>query len=205
MKALLEALLAVAGSFTNSITSFGEKCTAASVDWFWRTFASEIAILDAHDVVLRMFVATLCGALVGLEREAAAKPAGLRTNVFICTGSALFTLAGIIGWEVVAGSPPTSDPMRVAAQIVTGVGFLCAGVIYKSNEQITGITTAATVWFVSAIGMMVAIGFPLFGFLVALTSAIALFTLGRFERLFPFLPKEKERPVACRPKKRRTP
>jgi len=165
------------------------QCTDLFVAWFWDTFGSEITILHRHSVVLRMFVATICGALVGLEREAAAKPAGLRANMFICTGSALFTLAGIIGLEVTAGAPPTADAMRVAAQIVTGVGFLGAGVIYKSDGQITGITTAATIWFVAAIGMMVAIGFPMFGFLVAVVSAISLFALGRFERLFPSLPK----------------
>lgn len=140
--------------------------------------------------MLRLVVATICGTLIGLEREFASKAAGLRTNILICTGSALFTLAGILGWQVIADASPTTDALRVAAQIVTGVGFLGAGVIYKSDEHITGITTAATIWFAAAVGMMVGIGFPLFGLLISISSAALLFALGRVKRLPPFTPKE---------------
>ncbi len=160
------------------------------LDFLMVSFNTELFVFQEHGVVLRLSVATICGALVGLERELAAKPAGLRTNIFICAGSTLFTLAGIISWHMTADVPPNSDALRVAAQIVTGVGFLGAGVIYKSDEHITGITTAATIWFVSAIGMLIGIGFPLFGLLIAAASAAILFALGRAERVFSFLPKE---------------
>lgn len=154
------------------------------------TFGQEIAVLQEQAVFAKLSIACLCGAMLGLEREFAGKPAGLRTNILICVGSALFTLASIIAWQIFTGANPPSDPMRVAAQIVTGVGFLGAGVIFKSEEQITGITTAATIWFVAAVGMVIAIGFPLLGFLVSLTAAGLLFVLGRIEeRIFPTLPK----------------
>jgi putative Mg2+ transporter-C (MgtC) family protein len=154
------------------------------------TFGQELAVLQEYTVFAKLSVACLCGAMLGLEREFAGKPAGLRTNILICVGSALFTLASIIAWQIFTGANPPSDPMRVAAQIVTGVGFLGAGAIFKSEEQITGITTAATIWFVAAVGMIIAIGFPLLGFLISLAAAGLLFVLGRIEKkVFPTLPK----------------
>jgi putative Mg2+ transporter-C (MgtC) family protein len=154
------------------------------LDWLYIIFAEEFYILQEHSALSRLIVATICGALVGLEREWANKPAGLRTNIFICAGSALFTLASILSWQYIAGAPATVDPGRISAQIVTGVGFLGAGVILKTGLNVTGITTASTIWFVSGIGMMVGMGFPGFGFSVALVATLLLFGLGRIERHF---------------------
>jgi putative Mg2+ transporter-C (MgtC) family protein len=190
LKAILDLLVAALSSLTSTVMHLAVDGTAAAMDWFWSVFGEELLILDEHSVFMKLTVATFCGALLGLEREYADKPAGLRTNIFICVGSALFTLASIIAWEMLTGASPPSDPMRVAAQVVTGVGFLGAGVIFKSEERITGITTASTIWFVAAIGMMIAIGFPLLGFLIAVAATGLLFALGRVERVFPFLPKE---------------
>jgi putative Mg2+ transporter-C (MgtC) family protein len=153
-------------------------------DWLYIIFAEEFYILQEHSALSRLIVATICGALVGFEREWAQKPAGLRTNIFICAGSALFTLASILSWQYIAGAPATVDPGRISAQIVTGVGFLGAGVILKTGLNVTGITTASTIWFVSGIGMMVGMGFPGFGFSVALVATLLLFGLGRIERFF---------------------
>ena len=189
MKAFLDLLVAALSSLTSTGIRWLGEWTGAATDWFWLTFGEELVILDEHSVISKLAVSTLCGALLGLEREYAAKPAGLRTNIFICAGSTLFTLASIIAWQVYTGANPPSDPMRVAAQIVTGVGFLGAGVIFKSEEGITGITTASTIWFVAAIGMMIAIGFPLLGFLISVVATGLLFALGRVERSFPSLPK----------------
>ena len=189
MKTFLDLLVAAFSSFTNTGFRWLGEWTGATTDWFWAVFGEELLLLEEHSVFTKLLVSTLCGALLGLEREYANKPAGLRTNIFICVGSALFTLASIIAWEIFTGSSPPSDPMRVAAQIVTGVGFLGAGVIFKSEEGITGITTASTIWFVAAIGMMIAIGFPLLGFLISLVATGLLFALGRVERAFPSLPK----------------
>jgi putative Mg2+ transporter-C (MgtC) family protein len=153
-------------------------------DWLYFTFSEEFYVLQEHSALSRLVVATICGGLIGLEREWANKPAGLRTNIFICAGSALFTLASILSWQHIAGAPATVDPGRISAQIVTGVGFLGAGVILKTGLNVVGMTTASTIWFVSGIGMMVGMGFPGFGFSVALAATLLLFALGRVERHF---------------------
>ncbi len=165
----------------------------AIVDWISQFLAPELAILAEHDVFARLGIATFCGALLGLEREYAEKPAGLRTNIFICAGSALFTLGSIVAWQMYTGGAAPADPMRVAAQIVTGVGFLGAGVILKTGEQITGITTAATIWFVAAIGMVIGIGLVYLGLIVSLFATCLLFALGRVERVFPSKRTEDEK------------
>jgi putative Mg2+ transporter-C (MgtC) family protein len=102
----------------------------------------------------RLGLAVLLGGAVGLERELHEKPAGLRTNILICLGAALFTHLSLhfSSWGGV-GTP--SDPARVASQIVSGIGFLGAGAIIQSRGNVTGLTTAATIWMVAAIGMAV--------------------------------------------------
>lgn len=143
---------------------------------------SEWQILIETRALILLSVAAVCGALVGIEREHAEKPAGLRTNMFICVGSCLFTLASIFSWKFIAGETSPIDPGRIAAQIVSGVGFLGAGVILKTKiGDIIGITTASTIWLVAAIGMVVGLGFPLLGFLVASATTVALFILGKIE------------------------
>ena len=100
-----------------------------------------------HDVPQRLLLAAGLGAVIGLEREYHQKPAGLRTNILIALGSALITILSIsIG---TAGSTPD----RIAAQIVTGIGFLGGGAILRSGKSIHGMTTAATIWVNAAIGM----------------------------------------------------
>lgn len=104
---------------------------------------------------IRLVEASVLGGLVGLERERSGKPAGLRTHVLICVGSALFTQMSIVlSTEIGRGG----DPGRVAAQIVTGVGFIGAGTIMQAGRFIHGLTTAATIWVVAALGMTVGAG-----------------------------------------------
>jgi len=98
-------------------------------------------------------MSVLCGAIVGLERERREKPAGLRTLVLVSLGAAVFTLVGFVF------TSETGDPGRVAAQIVTGIGFLGAGVILHSSGGVSGMTTAATIWVTAAIGMTVGAGY----------------------------------------------
>ena len=117
--------------------------------------------------------AVLAGGMVGLEREYANKPAGLRTNLLICVGSCLICIV-----SQHAGGP---DVTRIAAQIVSGVGFIGAGAILRINQHVTGVTTAATIWLVAAIGMALGFGMIGLGLTVAFFSTIALFILGRFE------------------------
>jgi len=100
-------------------------------------------------IVLRLLLAAALGAAIGYQRERAGKPAGLRTHVLICLGAALFTVASIYGFG------PASDPSRVAAGVLVGVGFLGAGVIMRTGEGIVaGLTTAATMWAVAGIGLV---------------------------------------------------
>jgi putative Mg2+ transporter-C (MgtC) family protein len=104
------------------------------------------------DLLWSLVVAVLLGGAIGLERELRGKAAGLRTNILICLGATLFTHLSIH----LAG--PTGDPGRVAAQVVTGIGFLGAGTILHSKGAIAGLTSAATIWLVAAIGVAIGTG-----------------------------------------------
>lgn len=161
------------------ITETANAWVASSA--FIQALVQEWSILAEGRAFLLMGVSALCGAMIGLEREHAEKPAGLRTNMMICLGSTLFTLASIYSWQHIAGGSPAIDPGRITAQIVTGVGFIGAGVIMKTGLHIVGMTTASTIWLVAAIGMVIGLGLPLFGFLVASGATIMLFLLGGIE------------------------
>ncbi len=99
----------------------------------------------------RMLVALLIGAIIGAEREYRSKSAGLRTMILVCTGACLFTLV-----SAQIGAPNNAD--RIAANIITGIGFIGAGVIFKEENRVTGITTATTIWIMAALGMEAGIG-----------------------------------------------
>ncbi len=120
-------------------------------------------------IVLRLLLATTLGAIIGFQRERAKKPAGLRTHILICLGAALFTATSIYGFG------PASDPARVAAGVLVGIGFLGAGAIIRTNEGIVaGLTTAATIWAVAAIGLAAGAGLYL---VAAVTTALTLIVL----------------------------
>ena len=112
-----------------------------------------LKLTTAHEIeiAVRLLLAAIFGLAVGYERRSADKPAGLRTLSLVCLGSAMFTIISAFGFE-------TADQSRVAAQIVTGVGFLGAGTILRSGVTISGLTTAATIWATAAIGMAVGSG-----------------------------------------------
>jgi putative Mg2+ transporter-C (MgtC) family protein len=120
------------------------------------------AIADALrlSVLAKLLLATLLGGAIGLEREIAGKPAGLRTNILICVGAALFTQLSVdiaqIG--VSPDGHPYGDTTRIAAQIVSGIGFLGAGAILHGEGAVVGLTTAATIWVVAAVGAAVGSG-----------------------------------------------
>jgi putative Mg2+ transporter-C (MgtC) family protein len=118
---------------------------------------AELRSLGWDDTLLRVAVAAALGGAIGLERELDEKAAGLRTHMLVSVGSALFTLVGAYGF---AGFPSSSvDPSRIAAQVVTGVGFLGAGVIFRQGFTIRGLTTAASLWLVAAVGMAAGAGY----------------------------------------------
>ena len=131
------------------------------------------AVTELRGPYISLGAAVLAGGMIGLEREWANKPAGLRTNLLICVGSCLICIV-----SQHAGGP---DVTRIAAQIVSGVGFIGAGAILRINQHITGVTTAATIWLVAAIGMALGFGMIGLGLTVAIFSTIVLFILGRFE------------------------
>jgi putative Mg2+ transporter-C (MgtC) family protein len=106
----------------------------------------------------RIALAVVCGGIVGLERELKNKPAGIKTNILICVGSALYTSVSILISESLAAQGHFGDPGRLAAQIVSGIGFLGGGTIIQARGTILGLTTAATIWVVAAIGLCVGIG-----------------------------------------------
>ncbi len=116
------------------------------------------SFLNVHlNLLLPLLVAVILGGAVGLERELSGKPAGLRTNILICMGSAMLTdLSMHISFG--ANGAANGDGGRIAAQIVTGIGFLGAGSILQARGAVVGLTTAATIWVVAAIGMLVGAG-----------------------------------------------
>jgi putative Mg2+ transporter-C (MgtC) family protein len=110
----------------------------------------------------RLAVAAVLGGAIGLERELDEKAAGLRTHMLVSLGAALFTMVGAYGFHdflVGGGSVVRADPGRIAAQVVTGIGFLGAGVIFRQGFTIRGLTTAASLWVVAAIGMAAGAGY----------------------------------------------
>jgi putative Mg2+ transporter-C (MgtC) family protein len=123
---------------------------------------------DDAEMTLRVLLAFALGALLGWERERAGRPAGLRTFMMVTAGSAGYTLVSIYGF-IDLGT--VRDPARVAAQIVTGIGFLGAGTIWRTPSTVRGLTTAATIWFAAAVGMMAGVGL----YLVATTMAVCGF------------------------------
>lgn len=105
-------------------------------------------------IALKLVIAMLCGGAIGLERELNRKPAGLRTNVLICFGAALYMIVS----RHISGGAAYTDPARLAAQVVAGIGFLGAGVILQARGSVTGLTTAATIFVVGAVGIAVGEG-----------------------------------------------
>jgi putative Mg2+ transporter-C (MgtC) family protein len=149
-------------------------------------FASGPPTLDAWQIALRIAVATALGGLVGLERELSDQPAGFRTHILVSLGAALFTMVGAYGIESFAssGDQTTSfDPTRVAAQVVTGIGFLGAGAIIRQGVSIRGLTTAAALWVTAAIGTATALGFWAGAIMTTIATVASLYVFKRLERM----------------------
>jgi putative Mg2+ transporter-C (MgtC) family protein len=145
-------------------------------------FLAELRGMDLTPaIVLRLVLASILGGLVGLERELRGKPAGLRTNMFICAGSALFTvLSEAIAFRVGGAS----DPTRIASSLIPGIGFIGAGTIIRAQGSVHGLTTAATIFVLASVGMAVGSGFYWTGVFAAVMMVLALSLLGWMERHF---------------------
>jgi len=131
-------------------------------------------------IVLKLLMAMLCGGAIGFERELSHKPAGLRTNVLICVGASLFT---VVSRHIGAGAPYT-DPARLVAQVITAIGFVGAGVILQSRGSISGLTTAATILVVGAVGITVGDGMFTIALIATLLIICVLVLLRRVEHAF---------------------
>ena len=133
------------------------------------------------DVILRLVMAAVVGGVIGMDRERAHKWAGIRTLLLVCLGSALFTIVSVYGFGDPADSSQVVDPARLAAGIVVGIGFLGAGVILHSEKGVMGLTTAAAVWAVAAIGVAIGCGL----YLIAVATAILILLALRLKTKHP--------------------
>jgi putative Mg2+ transporter-C (MgtC) family protein len=133
---------------------------------------------DVLVIVFKLLLTMVCGGVIGVERELSRKPAGLRTNILICMGAALYMIIS----RHISGGAPYTDPARLAAQVVAGIGFIGAGVIFQSRASVTGLTTAATIFLVGAVG--IAIGESMYGpaMLATLLVIVVLRLLRPIER-----------------------
>jgi putative Mg2+ transporter-C (MgtC) family protein len=127
--------------------------------------------------IVLVMIAVVCGTLIGLEREAREKPAGMKTMCLICVGSAILTIVSFLIARDGGG-----DRGRVAAQVVAGIGFLGAGAIIRDHGTVIGMTTGATIWVVSAIGMLIGAGYAAGGLAMTLLVLIVLILFRRYER-----------------------
>ena len=147
------------------------------------TYLKEIELL--YTVLPKILAATVCGAIIGWDREKKNKVAGLRTIVLITVGSCIFTLGAFL----IESNVP-SDPSRIISTIVTGIGFLGGGVIIKHNDKILGVTTAAFIWVVSGIGILCGLGLVILPFVLTLGLLAVSMILGKIEMKMPRDPKE---------------
>lgn len=130
------------------------------------------------ELAARLLIAALLGAVVGAEREYSGHDAGLRTNILVAAGSCLFTLLSIFGFPDVGPTPNVGrDPARIAAQIVSGIGFLGAGAVFRDGDRVRGMTTAATIWLVAAIGMAAGAGSYFLAIIATVVTLVVLAAL----------------------------
>ena len=142
----------------------------------------EIATSPLLDCCCRLAVSCILGMLIGIERSKRFKEAGVRTHIVVCCGAALCMIVSKYGFADLGGildGSRTSDPARLAAQVVSGIGFLGAGVIFKNGNTVRGLTTAAVLWFSAVVGLTVGAGMYVRGILAALVNLLLLVVLHR--------------------------
>ena len=141
--------------------------------------------IDGEVAVYRLLLSLLLGALIGVDREKSRQAAGLRTHILICTGSTLIMLVSAYVPQQFLG--PTADPGRIVAQVISGIGFLGAGAIFRLGVNVKGLTTAASIWVVAAIGITVGAGFYEAAIFATFLLLFVLVVLNIIEKkIFPF-------------------
>jgi putative Mg2+ transporter-C (MgtC) family protein len=133
-------------------------------------------------VMFRLFLSVVLGGFIGLERQIHRRTAGLRTHMLVSLGSCLIMLTSMYVFDIYKNQTPL-DPARIAAGVITGIGFLGAGAIMKEGEGIRGLTTAASLWVVAGIGLAIGCGFYSASIFTTVLSLLILFFLGQAERV----------------------
>jgi putative Mg2+ transporter-C (MgtC) family protein len=139
-------------------------------------------LMDILQVLLKLILAIALGGLIGLEREASQKPAGFRTNILVCIGATMMMSLAVLLVEGKGGNPDTL--VRMAAGVITGIGFLGAGTIFQSRGAIAGLTTASTLWVVSGLGLVIGAGYYLPALIITVLTITTLFVFGRIEAVY---------------------
>ena len=154
--------------------------------------------MELNEQILRLFLALLLGSVVGMEREYIQQSAGLRTHILVCLGATIFTMISIsditagvtLGHSAALGNPTDSlltyrmvrDPARIASQIVVGIGFIGGGAVLRHGTNIRGLTTAASLWVMASIGMLIGVGNYQLAVIGTFFSFLVLFIIGALER-----------------------
>ena len=134
-------------------------------------------LTNQAEFVLRIIVAAILGAIIGYEREQSHKPAGLRTHIFVCMGACLFTIASF--YLLPENISDSADATRIAAGIVAGISFISAGSIIALRGDIKGLTTAASLWVIAAIGLMIGLG----NYLLPIITTVIAYLILRLDRI----------------------
>ncbi len=150
---------------------------------------------ELHEILiftLKLSISLLCSAVIGLEREKKGRPAGLRTHIVVCMASTLVMSVGIALKDDYLTVSSSLDPSRLAAQIISGIGFLGAGTIFKSRDSVYGLTTAASLWSVACVGIAVGAGYYIEAVFTMLAILVVLKVVNYFER------KIRDKQINCR-------
>ena len=134
--------------------------------------------MDVTTIILKLFVAVVCGAVIGFEREFRDKAAGLRTHILVCLGACLFGMLGLV-----LATEYKADILRLAQGLLIGIGFLGGGVIFKEGDTVRGLTTAAGIWVMGAIGLAIGVGSYLLALIGTAFCFLTLTLFGQVERL----------------------
>ena len=139
------------------------------------------------DIILRVLISVVLGFVIGFERELTSKFAGLRTHILVCVGSCIFTILSIFVFPTVMANghyEAYGDPARIAAQVLTGIGFIGGGTVLRHGSSVFGLTTAATLWTTASIGMAVGCGQVILGVVAAILTLIVLILVRKLETCF---------------------
>lgn len=136
-----------------------------------------------YEILIRLGLACILGGLIGFEREKTRHPAGLRTHILVCIGSALVMLCSIYMFEIYKNQA-NIDPARLGAQVISGIGFLGAGTILKEGVTVKGLTTAASLWAVACIGVSIGVGFYSGAVVATAFVLVILLVFSKFEHVF---------------------